>query len=105
MRILDFIVSGQKIERDPKCDFSNIASGSRGYLRARFRFSADWKGCKCAAIFSCRGHDIIVPLENSICDIPDAALIGSTVGVKIVGQNGKAVIPTNKVCFEQSKGV
>lgn len=57
MKILDFIVSGQKIECDPMCDFSNIASGSRGYLYARFRFSAEWLDCKRVAVFSCRGKE------------------------------------------------
>lgn len=105
MRILDFIVSGQKIARDPKCDFSGIASGSRGYLKARFRFSADWRGCKAAVIFYCRGKEIPVPLKTSIIDIPDDALIGSSVGVKVVGKQGNMVIPTNTIYFEQIKGV
>lgn len=105
MRILDFIVSGQKIIRDPKCDFSGIASGSRGYLKARFRFSADWRGCKAAVIFYCRGKEIPVPLKTSICDIPDDALIGSSIGVKVIGKKGDMVIPTNTIYFEQTKGV
>ena len=33
MRVLDFIVSKQRIYRDPECDFNDIASGTRGYLR------------------------------------------------------------------------
>ena len=105
MRILDFIVSGQLLQRDLNCDFSGIASGSRGYLKARFRFSSEWRGCKVLAVFSCRGRDFYVQLKNAICDIPDEALIGSVVGVKVIGQRGSTVIPTNKVCFEQDKGV
>lgn len=101
MRILDFIVSGQKITRDPKCDFSGIASGSRGYLKARFRFSADWKGFKRVAVFSCRGKDYPTPILNSVCEIPAEALLGDTVGVRVIGRCGEIEIPTNRITFQQ----
>lgn len=104
MRILDFVVSKQKIECDPVCDFTGIAPGSRGYLYARFRFSADWNGCKKAVVFSCRGKDECVPLKNGMCEIPPEALVGSTVGVRVVGEQGGCRITTNKVSFQQTTG-
>ena len=104
MRILDFIVSKQKLECDPLCDFSGIASGTRGYLCARFRFSADWKGCKRVAIFSCRGNEVPVAIINGLCMIPAAALVGSTVAVSVVGQKDEYRITTNSVSFQQTKG-
>jgi len=103
VRVLDFIVSGQKIDRDPACDFSGIATGSRGYLHARFRFSADWKGCKVVAVFVCRGKEYFVPLKTNICAIPDEALIGNEVSVYLVGQKDYR-ITTNRVSFTQDKG-
>lgn len=105
MRILDFIVSKQKLERNPQCDFSGIASGTRGYLHARFRFSADWKGCKRVAVFSCRGVDTPVAIVNGMCEIPSAALVGSTVSVKVVGQRDDYRITSNEVSFQQTTGV
>ena len=105
MRVLDFNISRQKIECDPECDFSNIASGSRGYLYARFRFSNDWKGCKVVAVFSCRGEEYLVPLTTNMCLIPSEALIGSTVNVRVVGQHKDYRITTNKVGFRQNTGV
>lgn len=104
MRVLDFIVSGQKIECDPKCDFTNIASHSRGYLYARFRFSADWNGCKKVAVFSCRGKEVAIPLENAVVAIPNATLTGNTVKVSLVGQHGDMRITTNTVSFTQLSG-
>ena len=104
MRILDFIVSQQRIECDPACDFAGIASGSRGYLYARFRFSADWKGCKKVAVFSYRGEDSPTPLKNDLCLIPAEALVGNTVRVSVVGQRGECRITTNKVSFQQTTG-
>ena len=105
MRVLDFIVSKQKIECDPSCDFSGIASGTRGYLYARFRFSADWKGCKKVAVFSCRGVDTPAPILNGMCEIPFPALIGNTVSVKVIGQSNNYRITTNDTSFTQTTGV
>ncbi len=104
MRVLDFIVSKQRIYCDPECDFNDIASGTRGYLQARFRFSADWNGCKRVVVFSCRGVDYPVPLRNNVCVIPAEALIGNTVKVAVVGQSDGYRITTNTVEFTQSTG-
>lgn len=42
MRILKFIVDKQIIRRDPNCDFSNLVSGTKGYLKADKGLS-NWK--------------------------------------------------------------
>lgn len=104
MRILDFIVSKQMIERDPNCDFSGIVSKSRGYLYARFRFSPDWNGAVKAVVFSNRGKEEGVPLVNNMCEIPAEILTGSDIGVRVVGRRGDERIPTNKICFRQISG-
>ena len=104
MRILDFIVSKQKLECDPRCDFSGIASGTRGYLHARFRFSADWKGCKRVAVFSCRGKEIPIPIVYGMCEIPADALVGNTVSVRVIGQRNDYRITTNSMSFQQTTG-
>ena len=41
MRTLKFIVNGQIIKQDPKCDFSNLIPASEGYLVAEFSFSKE----------------------------------------------------------------
>lgn len=104
MRFLSFIVSKQSITRDPSCDFNDIASGTRGYLWARFRFSQDWKGCGKVAIFSSRGKDYPTLLENNMCVIPWEALMGNTIRVSVVGQRDGLRITTNKVEFKQTTG-
>lgn len=104
MRVLDFIVTKQNIECDPNCDFTGIASKSRGYLYARFRFSADWNGYMKVVVFSNRGREEGVPLTNNLCEIPSEILMGNTIGVRVVGRKGDRRIPTNKVCFQQTTG-
>lgn len=101
MRVLKFIVNGQRVECDPECDFYGIAPGSKGYLYAQFKFSEEWRGCKIVAIFHCRGKEYPVPLVKPLCRIPDEALIGNRVGVSLVGQHKDYHIPTNKVIFTQ----
>lgn len=101
MRVLDFIVSGQRIVKDTACDFTGIAPKSHGYLYARFRFAADWKGFKRVAVFSCRGKDHPTPIINGMCEIPAGALIGDTVTVQVIGRREDVEIPTNKVAFQQ----
>ena len=105
MRILDFIISKQNIECDPRCDFSGIASGTRGYLLARFQFSADWKGCKKVAVFSCRGNEFPTAIINGMCLIPSEALIGSEVSVRVVGKRENYRITTGATSFAQTEGV
>lgn len=51
MRELRFTVRGQALRRATGCDFEGIVPGSAGYLRAKFDFYADWKGCAKAASF------------------------------------------------------
>lgn len=104
MRTLCFTVSGQKLACDPACDFSNIVSNSRGYLRAKFYFSADWRGCKKVAIFAGADNTVPVPLAGDVCEIPAEVLTGRIVQVAVVGQSGTCRIPTNTVEFKQTTG-
>lgn len=104
MRQLNFIVNGQRLSCDPACDFTGIVSNSRGYLQARFRFSADWKGCKKVAIFAGPDGEDMVPLSGDCCLIPDSVLTGNLVQVTVVGQSSAARIPTNTIEFKQKTG-
>ena len=101
MRVLDFLITGQRIACDPRCDFTGIATGTRGYLQARFRFSSDWTKCKRVAVFRCRGKEHPVAVINGVCTIPEEALLGSRVEVHVVGQRDDYRIVTNTTWFEQ----
>lgn len=41
-RTLKFIVEGQTLKPDPKCDFSNLVPGSENFIVVEFSFSKDW---------------------------------------------------------------
>lgn len=99
MRFLDFTISGQMLKRVPACDFTGIVAGSRGYLFARFHFSADWVGCKKVAVFICKGREYPVGLSNNRCEVPTDVLTGGPVQVYVVGQRDSLRITTDAVAF------
>lgn len=100
MRSLMFKVNGQKIERDPKCDFSGIVAGTEGYLKAKFTFSEEWNDCILVASFW-KGAEYAVRIVNNECDIPSEALTGATFKVSVVGKRRGLFINTNKVTVVQ----
>lgn len=104
MRTLSFIVEGQRLKPDPACDFNGVVSNSRGYLRAKFRFSADWKGCKKVAVFIGETGEEAVALTGDCCNIPGRVLTGTVVQVAVVGQRETVRIPTNTTEFRQKTG-
>lgn len=103
MRALDFIISGQELKKDPLCDFTGIAAGSRGYLQARFRFTKEWSGCKKVAVFLRKGKEYPVGIQGNMCIIPWEALEDSTaVQVYVIGRRPGYQIITNQAAFAQT---
>lgn len=102
MRILKFIVTGQVIRPDPSCDFSNIAKGTKGYLKALFDFDSDWNGCRKAAVFEKLQTKFPAPIINNECMIPEDALTWRTFKVSVVGEREGYRITTNNVEVEQN---
>lgn len=95
-------MSGQTLAQAPRCDFTGIVAGSRGYLRACFHFSKEWAGCKKVAVFSCNGKEHPAPLEYNMCEIPAEALTGSAVQVYVIGRRPGYQIATNVAAFPQT---
>lgn len=107
MRTLKFIVDGQTITQDPKCDFSGLIPGSKGYLRAEFTFSSEWGNCKkVAAFFSPLGIEYTpqVLRDGKSCIIPTEALEKRAFKVQVIGKRNDFQIATNKVAVRQDGG-
>ena len=102
MRVLEFVVDGQKLRKKPDCDFTGIVAGSVGLLRARFFCSIDWLNCKRAASFWVNGeeHAVVLDAKHS-CDIPPEALIGDKFEVSLTGAKSGYKITTNKTKVRQ----
>lgn len=103
MRILKFIVTDQKIEKDPECDFSGLVSGTKGYLYAQFSFSKEWEGCRVAAVFSCLKKEYSSPIVNGMCQIPEEALQWEEFGVSVVGCREGYMNVTNYIKVSQER--
>ena len=101
MRTLRFLVNQQKMIKDPDCNFSEIVSGTRGYLRADFLFSDEWKGCAVAAVFSCVDGAEAVPVVNGACEVPGLVSDKKLWWVSAVGAKGDYRITSNKVEVRQ----
>ena len=107
MRTLRFIVNGQIIAQDPNCDFSNLVSGTDGYLKAAFRFSSEWRSCnKVAAFYSVMGAEYPPQVlnEHNECIIPAEALKRRGFKIRVFGKAPGLTITTDKVLVQQTGG-
>lgn len=102
MRLLQFNVNAQTISKDPECDFSNLVSGTSGYLKAKFKFSEEWDNCIKIARFFRGNNEYATCLDcNNECDIPEEALVGATFRVSVLGQNNNYRINSNSLSVRQ----
>ena len=101
MRTLKFRVAGQKIDKDPACDFSGLVPGTSGYLRAEFQFDEEWNGCRKAAVFTKFSQDYPVPIINGSCEIPAETLSWKSWEVRVVGERDGYRITTGKIQIRQ----
>lgn len=101
MRTLKFNINQQTIK---KCgDFSNIVSGSSGYLKCEFSFDSEWNNLLRVAEFrkSLDGEVYPNPIINNSCIVPDEVLDGIQWYVNVVGRNNNEKIATNRVLIRQ----
>ena len=104
MRTLEFIADGQKLVKKDSCNFDGIVSGTKGYLKAKFDVSSDWKGCGIVAIFqSLKSGERAVKVVQGVCAIPDEVLTGSEWSVRLVGVRTGYRITTNKCVVAQER--
>ena len=101
MRLLEFNVDSQHVQKDPNCDFSGIVAGTENYLRAKFTFSDEWRDCKKAVSFWRGEKEHAVLLNNDTCNIPPEVLVGATFKVSVTGQRNGYRITTNKTIVRQ----
>ena len=101
MRELKFKVSGQKIQKDPSCNFRGIIAGTKNYLVASFSFSADWSNTVKVAVFKRLNKEYPAKIVNGRCNIPEEALTWRNFSVYVVGQRKDMRIKTNTVMVEQ----
>lgn len=103
MRVLKFIIDGLKLTKDSQCDFSGIVPGTKGYLKAEFKFNEDWYNCNKMAVFTVPGSQKEVPvrIENTHCVIPDDVLIRRSFKVRVIGVKPGLRLPTNNLEVKQ----
>ena len=107
MRTLKFIINGQTITLDSKCNLDGLSPGTKGYLQAEFTFSNEWDNCvKVAAFYSNLGIEYKPQvINNGTCMIPVEALKKSIFKVRVLGQRGDYTIRTNTITIRQNGGI
>lgn len=109
-RTLKFIVDGQTLKPDPKCDFSGLVPGSENFVILEFSFSKEWQEL-IAKVLSCKsmlGKEY-PPLyflgeENKIV-LPSNILKRKSFRLRVFGKDRYGnKIQTNQVVVTQDGG-
>lgn len=88
MRTLLFHVNEQKISRDERCDFQNIARGTDNYLCLSFVFDSGWIGKnKVISLRDVDGVEHNYRLVQNKCTVEGVVTFGSIFSFVIYGYN------------------
>ena len=104
MRILEFDVQKQRLNKHKGCDFSGLVAGSVGYLHAKFYFlDNDWSGCtnKLARFWVGDKEEARLLDSNGSCEIPTEVLAGNKFEVSVLGVSPNYRIETNRITVRQ----
>ena len=104
VRTLEFVIDGQRLKKDPNCNFSGIVAGSKGYLTCHFTFSSEWKGLNKAVIFKDGDKKIYEPIKYDACKVPDEITDSSRIHIQIAGKDDAMFLQTNDAVIIQKKG-
>lgn len=108
MRTLKFIVEGQILKQDPKCNFANLVPGSENYLQIEVSFCREWSDrVKVAGFYSVMGEEFPPQRlsDKNTCMIPAEACQKRNFKIEIVGMKADgSKIRTNKVTICQDGG-
>lgn len=101
MRTLNFSVHNQCLSKQG--DFSNIVSGSQGYLKCTFSFCSEWDGLLKVAEFRVYESDdpILEKIISNSCMVPAEVTKKKQWYVNVIGKKGEKKITTNKERIKQ----
>lgn len=104
MRILEFTVRQQRLNKSMTCSFGGLIAGTKGYLHAKFEFLDDsWNECshKIASFWLDNKEAAMILDENNMCIIPPEVLTGEEFRVYLIGANKDFHIETNELKIKQ----
>lgn len=93
MRVLKYIVTGQKVERDLKCDFEDIMRGTNNYINLLFVFDKEWNDTiKVISMKNSDGIETNRVLENNQISLPLIVTGGSLFSFELYGKKTDGTI-------------
>ena len=104
MRTLEFNVEEQVLSKNRNCNFSNIISGTEGYLKAKFKFDKTWQGYGKVAVFVnlFKEYPAVIGTDGT-CSIPQEALTSSKFEVFVVGKRGNRKLTSSSIEVRQER--
>lgn len=103
MRLLDFVVDKQSICKSTNCDFTGLVAGTKGYLYARFGFSAEWRSIKKVAVFKCDSGEYPVIIKHGMCRVPDEVAAATSFKVTVIGRNNNKTMTCSHATVVQRR--
>lgn len=87
MRTLKFILDGQKLKKDPSCDFTGLICGTMNYVKLSFDVSGDWNKCFIIVSFLDENdHEIDASeLKNFECLVPNTTSSYKKYKIRLIG--------------------
>lgn len=106
MRILPFVVNGQKLEKSDNESFESLIRGSTGYLKCSFTFDESWDGyTKAVEFLSTESSQYFFLNKDNTIDIPSNITSLPYFKVKLIGILDKeSKFSTNAVLVKQKRG-
>ena len=103
MRTLVYKVKDQRIIRSG--DHSGLVAGTKGYLRAQFKFDKNWDDCMRVASFFYNDVEYAKKIDkDGFCEIPPEVLIGTSFELSIEGRKPGYCILTGRIKEYQNRG-
>lgn len=95
--MIDIYLSAEGQQLTVRSRPEHIVAGSRGVLRLRFGFDAEWDGFRACADFGGEA----VPIIDGACTVPDSAAAQRTVKVRVVGERDGMRMSTGTARIKQ----
>ena len=104
MRVLNFIVNGQKLDKAENTDLSYIIRGSDNYLCLCIKFDDEWNNtAKIVSLYDSNKKETLKSANNGIVLVPKEITQGDMFSFNVVGRKSQVLLRTNRFYIKLRK--